>query len=467
MSVSTVSSSQRGTVPTHPHQQRAHFQPLSTQPSPQQMKLQQPQQQQSQQQQKQTPSQQQARADEKPAPARLTHAQMVQNYRRATCAFMQDVGRKLRLPQLTISTAIVFFHRFFRMHNYEDYDRYLVSLTALFLAGKVEETPKKLQHIIEGTYPHIPKNKGRPPLSVSSPEYQRLREDVLNCERVLLRTIGFDLTVDHPYCHLLNYVKSLEGSQKLAQTAWNFVNDSLRTTLCLEYPAQHIACASLYLACRYIKVQLPDGKDGKPPWWAVFDCDLPVIKEISNIILDLYDITPSGKKTNTNGSAATSTSGKPAGGTAPSSSTQGATGATANGSAAASFSKPSSVNNSQPSTAARARPPLPLKRLPLPMTVKQHSTTSTASTSASSSSTQRTHHHQSSSSRDFETSSSHRHPDEARRSHSDRSRSSSTDRRSSHHESGGRSASSHRDSDYRRNDRYHSNDAHAKRPRNE
>jgi cyclin T len=243
-----------------PQQQRAHSQPP---PPPPQQKQKQPQQKQ----------------ESKPAVARLSPTQMVQNYRRATCAFMQDVGRKLRLPQLTISTAIVFFHRFFRMHNYEDYDRYLVSLTALFLAGKVEETPKKLQQIIEGTYPHIPKNKGRPPISVGSPDYQRLREDVLRCERVLLRTIGFDLTVDHPYQYLLHYVKCLNGSQKLAQTAWNFVNDSLRTTLCLQYPAQHIACAALYLACKYIKVSLPDGtKEGQKAWWITFDVNMTVLQ---------------------------------------------------------------------------------------------------------------------------------------------------------------------------------------------
>ncbi len=58
-----------------------------------------------------------------------------------------------------------------------------------------------------------------------------LREEVLLGERNVLQTMAFDLTVEHPYKHLLTYVKTLRGNQSteafksLAQVAWNFVND--------------------------------------------------------------------------------------------------------------------------------------------------------------------------------------------------------------------------------------------------
>jgi len=70
-----------------------------------------------------------------------------------------------------------------------------------------------------------------------------LKDQILLYERVVLQTIAFDLTVEHPYKFLLNYVKSIQGrllslppkndnfnnsktgNRKLAQVAWNFVND--------------------------------------------------------------------------------------------------------------------------------------------------------------------------------------------------------------------------------------------------
>jgi len=72
----------------------------------------------------------------------LPFAQEVK-YQRSTCAFMQDAGVKLKMPQLSIATAIVFFHRFFSVHSYVKHDRHIIGSACLFLAGKVEETPKK------------------------------------------------------------------------------------------------------------------------------------------------------------------------------------------------------------------------------------------------------------------------------------------------------------------------------------
>lgn len=57
-----------------------------------------------------------------------------------------------RRPQLSIATAIVFYHRFYSRHSYDSYDRFRVATTCLFLAGKVEETPKKIKDVVIETY---------------------------------------------------------------------------------------------------------------------------------------------------------------------------------------------------------------------------------------------------------------------------------------------------------------------------
>jgi cyclin T len=140
-------------------------------------------------------------------------------------------------------------------------------MAALFLAGKVEETPKKLRDVITECYKIRHKNA-----EISPEEMNTLREEVLVAERVLLQTLAFDLTVEHPYKYLLQYVKTIEGDRELAQTAWNFVNDSLRTTLCLQFRPPLIASAAIYLASKFLRVQLT--KSGEKPWWEIFDAKI-------------------------------------------------------------------------------------------------------------------------------------------------------------------------------------------------
>ena len=75
-------------------------------------------------------------------------------------------------------------------------------------------------------------------------------------ERVLLQTIKFDLQVDHPQDFIVSFVKSLnvaENDQKvqnMVQVAWNLANDSLCTTLCLQWESEIVAIAVIYLALK-------------------------------------------------------------------------------------------------------------------------------------------------------------------------------------------------------------------------
>ena len=79
-------------------------------------------------------------------------------------------------------------------------------------------------------------------------------------ERVLLKTVKFDLQLDHPYSYLLKFGKVIKGVvadplelvtiDKLFETAWTFINDSYSTTLCLQTEPDVIGLAVLYLATR-------------------------------------------------------------------------------------------------------------------------------------------------------------------------------------------------------------------------
>ncbi|KAM7534181.1 hypothetical protein Aperf_G00000111023 [Anoplocephala perfoliata] len=218
-------------------------------------------------------------------------------YRRDGARFILDLSTRLHLRYDTWATAIVFFHRFYMCHSFKAFPRHVTAACCLMLAGKVEETPKKCRDII------------RMARSILSPELFATfgsdpREEVMMHERVLLKTIKFDLQVTHPYSFLLQYAKRFRGPQdkikEIVQMAWSFINDSLETTLCLQWEPEIVACAVLYLATRMKSFQVTDwqGKGrSDQPWWECFveGMTVEVMEDICHRILDIYADGKSGE----------------------------------------------------------------------------------------------------------------------------------------------------------------------------
>ncbi|VDI09716.1 Hypothetical predicted protein [Mytilus galloprovincialis] len=72
-------------------------------------------------------------------------------YRREGARFIIDAGTKMGLRYDTCATGVVYFHRFYLFHSFKDFHRYITAAGCLFLAGKVEETPKKCKDIVKIT----------------------------------------------------------------------------------------------------------------------------------------------------------------------------------------------------------------------------------------------------------------------------------------------------------------------------
>nr|CAG4648064.1 EOG090X09KD [Moina brachiata]SVE93125.1 EOG090X09KD [Moina brachiata] len=218
-------------------------------------------------------------------------------YRKEGARFIIDTGTKMGLRYDTMATGVVYFHRFYMFHSFKEFPRYVTACCCLFLAGKVEETPKKCKDIIK-----VAK------ASLTEAQFQQFGEDakeeVMTLERILLQTIRFDLQVEHPYGYLIKYAKSLKGDkaklQKMVQMAWTFVNDSLCTTLCLQWEPEVIAIALMYLAGKLSKFEVTDWI-GKQPrhqrWWDMFveDISLEILEDICHQVLDLYSQQPNTK----------------------------------------------------------------------------------------------------------------------------------------------------------------------------
>ncbi|EPS71979.1 hypothetical protein M569_02776, partial [Genlisea aurea] len=209
--------------------------------------------------------------------------------RKSYCNFLQDLGMKLKVPQLTIATAIIFCHRFFLRQSHAKNDRRVVATVCMFLAGKVEETPRPLKDVILMSYEIIHKKDASAVQKIKQKEvYEQQKELILLGERIVLVTLGFDLNLVHPYKPLVEAIKKFNVAKNaLAQVAWNFVNDGLRTSLCLQFKPHHIAAGAIFLAAKFLKVKLPH--DGETSWWQEFDVTPRQLEEVSNQMLELYE----------------------------------------------------------------------------------------------------------------------------------------------------------------------------------
>lgn len=70
-------------------------------------------------------------------------------YRKEGARFIMSCGTEMGLGHNTIATGVVYFHRFYMFHSFKSFPRYVTACCCLFLAGKVEETPKKCRDIIK------------------------------------------------------------------------------------------------------------------------------------------------------------------------------------------------------------------------------------------------------------------------------------------------------------------------------
>ncbi|XP_059624980.1 cyclin-T1-5-like isoform X2 [Cornus florida] len=165
----------------------------------------------------------------------------------------------------------------------------IIATVCMFLAGKVEETPRPLKDVIVVSYEIIHKKDPAAAQRIKQKDvYEQQKELILLGERLVLATLGFDLNVHHPYKPLVEAIKKFKVAQNaLAQVAWNFVNDGLRTSLCLQFKSHHIAAGAIFLAAKFLKVKLPS--DGEKVWWQEFDVTPRQLEEVSNQMLELYE----------------------------------------------------------------------------------------------------------------------------------------------------------------------------------
>jgi len=139
---------------------------------------------------------------------------------------LKRLKEEIGYPQLTIATAMVYFHRFYSLpaHTPTLYPPTLMAIVCVFLAGKVEANDGRpwtpLQTIIDKAMP-------------TEPERDQRQEQLITLEAILIRALQYDFLTQHPYQIIKRQTRGFSDDMQ-AVCLW-LVNDSFYTPLCVKY----------------------------------------------------------------------------------------------------------------------------------------------------------------------------------------------------------------------------------------
>ncbi|CAA0829142.1 Cyclin-T1-4 [Striga hermonthica] len=202
------------------------------------------------------------------------------------CAFLQNLGIRLDLPQTTIGTAMVLCHRFFVRRSHASQDRFLIATATLFLASKSEETPRPLNDVLKVSS-EILHGHEFATLSFKLPLdwFEQYRERILEVEQLILTTLNFELGVQHPYESLTSTLQKLGFPHSgFLNLALSLISEGLRSSLWLQFKPHQIAAGAAYLASKYLSLNLSSSGNV----WKEFHTPPSVLSDVAHQLMELY-----------------------------------------------------------------------------------------------------------------------------------------------------------------------------------
>lgn len=180
--------------------------------------------------------------------------------KRCFAGSIAQLGKRAGLRQRCISTAVVYFRRFFARPgaSFRDCpcDPPALAAACLFLASKVEENPASARTICDRVNQDAPGAESAAARPLFGEPYRLDEGSLVRAELVLLEGLGGRLLVQHPHSRVEGMARSLAdtlpaggpSARQLAVAGLCAANDSARTDAPLLYTPQVLAVACLLTA---------------------------------------------------------------------------------------------------------------------------------------------------------------------------------------------------------------------------
>ncbi|CAG9315656.1 unnamed protein product [Blepharisma stoltei] len=227
-----------------------------------------------------------------------------QKLRSGDFAFVTEMGRNLQLDEQVLCTANYMINVFFTRRSYLNYDRHIVSTSALILSCKLhnfKRQNKRIYPIAFVSYYHniihskLHTNSDRQPPVFDENLKAEYLSKIFKAEFKLMKTLEFDMEIDLPIYYLDLIIDKLyagvEDRAIFLTMARVMANESMRTIAPLCIRALAVAVASVVLAgviCNMPRPQQLIRIPNPEEWWTNVSPDLQLseITQAMRIIME-------------------------------------------------------------------------------------------------------------------------------------------------------------------------------------
>ncbi|KAH7098862.1 cyclin-like protein [Auriculariales sp. MPI-PUGE-AT-0066] len=236
---------------------------------------------------------------------KLTESQE-ERMRQQACTFVDAVGCRMGFPRKTIATAQILYHKFYLHFPRKDFVYTDVTMAALYVATKIQDTHKKPREILMASYAiRFPELAAKVKaiggdIEIAADTVEADRQRLLAVERLILECICFKFTLRTPFSYVVKFGRVLQASRELTGLAWRIAVDSNRTLAPLMYPPHTIALASIRMAA-LLSSSASSSPSPEPasgtiasllstsgPWEAEYKVALVDLEDICHILVDLF-----------------------------------------------------------------------------------------------------------------------------------------------------------------------------------
>ncbi|GAA6001245.1 hypothetical protein JCM10207_007483 [Rhodosporidiobolus poonsookiae] len=131
---------------------------------------------------------------------RMMSEQRIEAYRQLAAGFIERVATRLGFPRRTIATAQKLYHRFHLHFSLNEFAYQDVSLSALLVASKLEDTLKKLRDIQIAAWQVANMMEGGEGRGEGDPAAQEAhRPHLIGIERLIMQTISFNFNLHRSF----------------------------------------------------------------------------------------------------------------------------------------------------------------------------------------------------------------------------------------------------------------------------